>query len=119
MPVDARCKLVYLSGGAKKNERSIPRAVFQHLWPDDAAPSNPTQLAKALGVGHASLQSWYTKIPQDRQEQIAVTFGFTPSLRRSWEEETCHKFKDDFELHWSAILMEHQRTASNDRMAST
>ena len=33
MPVDARCKLVYLSGAAKKGERSIPRAVFQRLWP--------------------------------------------------------------------------------------
>jgi hypothetical protein len=120
MPVDARCKLVYLSGVAKKNERSLPREVFQHLWPGDAAPSNPTQLAKALGVGQSSsLRSWYTKMPPGRQEQIAVRYGFTPDLRRSWEIESCHRFKDRFELHWNPILIELQRTASTGDTATS
>jgi hypothetical protein len=120
MPVDARCKLVYLSGVAKKNEQSMPRGVFQHLWPDDAAPSNPTQLARALGVGQSSsLRSWYTKMPPGRQEQIAVRYGFTPDLRRSWEEESCHRFKDRFEQHWNPILMELQRTGGTATSDST
>jgi hypothetical protein len=104
MPVDARCKLVYLSGAIKKDEQSIPRAVFQRLWPDDAVPSNPTQLANALGVGKTSLRGWYTSMPADRQEQIAVRYGFTSDLRRSWAEDACQKFKELYELHWRPML---------------
>jgi hypothetical protein len=91
MPVDAQCKLIYLSGAAKKHEQSIPRAVFQRLWPGDAAPSNPTQLAKALGVGHNSLRGWYASMPADRQEQVAVKYGFTSGLRQSWAEDACQQ----------------------------
>ena len=104
MPVDARCKLVYLSGAAKKGERSIPRAVFQRLWPDAAAPSNTAELAKALGVAGNTLRGWYTKMPADRRDQVAKRYGFTTDLRRSWDEDMCHKFKERYERHWRPIL---------------
>ena len=103
MPVDACCKLIYLSGAAKEREQSIPRAVFQRLWPNDAVPSNPTQLAKALGVQHSSLRGWYASMPADRQEQVAVKFGFTSDLRRSWVADACRKFKELYELHWKPM----------------
>ena len=83
---------------------SIPRAVHQYLWPNDAAPSNPTQLANALGVGKTSLRGWYTSMPADRQEQIAVRYGLTSDLRRSWAEDACQKFKELYELHWRPML---------------
>ena len=104
MPVDAQCKLIYLSGAAKKREQSIPRAVFQRLWPNDAAPSNPNQLAKALGVAKSSLRGWYVSMPADRQEQVAVKYGFTSDLRRSWADDACQTFKELYELHWKPLL---------------
>jgi hypothetical protein len=107
MPVDARCKLVYLAGAAKRGERSIPHAVFRHLWPDTAAPSNSTELAKALGVARSTLRGWYAKMPADRRDQLAKTYGVTSDLRRSWDEDACQKFKERYERYeryWRTIL---------------
>jgi hypothetical protein len=83
---------------------SIPRAVYQHLWPNEAAPSNPTQLAKLLGVKQNTLQGWYTKMPADRRKQVGERYGFTPLLRWSFQTDTCQKFKDLYELYWKTRL---------------
>src|SRR6266480_4180425 len=100
MPVDARCKLVYLSGIAKKGHVSFPRAVFGHLWSDDPTPANPTELARVLGVGQSTLQACYTKMPAAREEQLAMRYGFTIELRQSWRDDPCPRFKEHFEAHW-------------------
>jgi len=104
MPVDAQCKIKYLSGLAGGDQEPIPRQVFRHLWPSLPAPANPTQLAKAMDVKHNTLQGWYENMPAKRQDLLAEKYGFTPAIRQSWNKDDCAKFKRVYEEHWQPQL---------------
>src|SRR5262245_11909327 len=133
MPVDAQCKIKYLSGlarpinasggdklGARQegsdtrgDEELIPRQVFRHLSPNSKlVPANPTQLAEVMGVKQQSLQGWYQKMPLDQQDRLAEKYGFTDAIRQSWREDDCRTFVEIYEKYWKPQLRTRQAAAT-------